>query len=183
MNIFFTIAIILGIIVIAEGILSVTWNIKYFSYGIPVYSKEIGISDIDKIKTELIHFINNLDSVKDFSKYKGRILDENIFAFRKKMITVSFFQNNYENIHGIISIDSETRTLKITGYTHYTFIVTNIYLFILIMKDHYLKDYVSIIASFITYIIVVSIISLLTFASNRRKYNQLFKEIEKLIQN
>lgn len=178
MNIFFTIAIILGIIAIAEGILSVTWNIKYFSYGIPVYSKEIGISDIDKIKTELIHFINNLDSVKDFSKYKGRILDENTFAFRKKMITVSLFQNNYENIHGRIFIDPETRTLKIQGYMYYSFLAAYIYLFIFLVYD---SD--SIIASLVTYIIMISIISLLAYAFNHRKYKQLFKEIEKLIQN
>ena len=178
MNQIFIWAIILVIIAIVEGILSGTWNTKYFSYGILVYSKEIDLSDIDKTTTEIIYFINNLDTVKGFSKYKGRMIDENTFAFRKKMFTVSLFQNKYENIHGRIFIDPETRTLKIQGYMYYSFLAAYIYLFIFLMYD---SD--SIIASLVTYIIMISIISLLAYAFNHRKYNQLFKEIEKLIQN
>ena len=178
MNQIFIWAIILVIIAIVEGILSGTWNTKYFSYGIPVYSKEIDLSDIDKTTTEIIYFINNLDTVKGFSKYKSRMIDENTFAFRKKMFTVSLFQNKYENIHGRIFIDPETRTLKIQGYMYYSFLAAYIYLFIFLMYD---SD--SIIASLVTYIIMISIISLLAYAFNHRKYKQLSTEIEKLIQN
>ena len=84
MNIILVFGILLFSIVIIETILSGTWNRYYFFYGIPIYSKEIEISDLNKTSQLITHFIDIMDTVKGFSKYKGKSLDENTFAFRKK---------------------------------------------------------------------------------------------------
>ena len=84
MNIILVFGILLFSIAIIETILSGTWNRYYFLYGIPIYSKEIEISDLNKTSQLVIHFIDTMDTVKGLSKYKGKRLDENTFAFRKK---------------------------------------------------------------------------------------------------
>ena len=107
MNIIYVFGILLLIIAITETVLSGTWNKYYFLHGIPIFSKEIEISNINKASKEIQNFIITLDTFSGFSKYKGTMFDENTFAFRKKMITVSFYRNDLENIHGTISINPE----------------------------------------------------------------------------
>ena len=60
MNIILVFGILLFSIAIIETILSGTWNRYYFLYGIPIYSKEIEISDLNKTSQLVIHFIDIL---------------------------------------------------------------------------------------------------------------------------
>ena len=176
MAIILVFGILIFIIVIIETILSGTWNRYYFLYGIPIYSKELEISDLNKISQEIIHFIDTMDTVNGFSKYKGKRLDESTFAFRKKMITVGFFRNDFENIHGTISIDSESRTLKIKGCAGYSFPIFMLYIFIVFTagSESFLIDVFS-------SVIIILILSSISYVFDRRKYNRLFVEITKLI--
>ena len=176
MNIILVFGILLFSIAIIETVLSGTWNRFYFLYGIPIYSKEIEISDLTKTSQLVIHFIDTMDTVKGLSKYKGKRLDENTFAFRKKMIAVSFFRNDFENIHGTIGIDSESRTLKIKGYAGYTFPALMLYIFIV-----FTAGFESFLTEAFSSLIIILILSSISYAFDRRKYNKLFTEITKLI--
>ena len=176
MNLLSICGTILITIAIIEIILSGTWNKMYFSYGIPILSKEIEFSNTDKTSTEILYFINHMDTVKGFSKYTGRIFDENTFAFRKKMFTVSIIHKDYKNIHGTIIIDPETRTLKIQCFARYTFIAFLIDYFIYFM-DHSESVFISAIIN----LIIIFIFSLIYYLYDRSKFNELYSEISKLI--
>jgi len=176
MDIILVFGILLFIIVIIETILSGTWNRYYFLYGIPIYSKEIEISDLNKTSQKIIHFINNIDTINGFSKYRGEILNENTFAFRKKIVTINFLRNDFENIHGTISIDSGSRTLKIKGYAGYSFPACMLCIFIVFTagsESFFIEAFSS--------VIIILILSSISYAFDHRKYNKLFVEITKLI--
>ncbi|MCQ2579205.1 MAG: hypothetical protein MJ159_00735 [Treponemataceae bacterium] len=178
MNLVIVFAVLLFAIVIIETVLSATWSKYYFLYGVPIFVKEIEISKISETKQRVSEFINNMDSKKGFSKYKGKEIFENNFAFRKKMITVSHYRNNFENIHGIISIDTEKRILKIKGYTGYTFLSSLIYIIIFLID----KDDFSL-GSLISALFIILIIFLIAYAFEHRKYKQLVKELLELVNN
>ena len=116
MNLLSICGIILITIAIIEIILSGTWNKMYFSYGIPILSKEIEFSDTNKTSTEILYFINHMDTVKGFSKYTGRILDENIAS------NISIAPNTTQSyiisftLHGTGSEQNEDQGKTFKGY-------------------------------------------------------------------
>lgn len=169
-------AIILIITGISEVILFSRWNKFYFSHGLKIFSQEIEISDLNKTATKIKSFITHLDNVRGFSKYTGSELDENTFAFRKKLVTISFFRNDFENIHGRILIDPETRTLKITGYAKSSFIAFFLYTAIFVS---YNMD--SFIAGILTSLFIILIFGSITYAFSRRKYKKLVERINDLL--
>ena len=173
MNIIILFGILFAIILISEIVLSSTWNKYYFLYGIPIYSRTIDISNIEQSSQKISNFINSIDTVPGFSKYKAELLENNIYAFRKKMISESFYHNGLENIHGIITIDSEQRTLKIKGNIRYSFIVLMLYFFVF-----YIYDFVSF-TSIFSVLLSIFILSALSYAFDYRKYKKLFDEITK----
>ena len=116
-------------------------------------------------------FVNNLDKQKGFSNYKGADLDDNVFAFQKKLITIGTFRNDLENIHGTISIDSETRAIRIKGFVGYSFLSLMIFIFIFFLLDSRL----------VSALIIVSILSLLSYWFESRIYKKLTTEITNLI--
>lgn len=174
--IFEILLLITAITAIVETILAATWNKYYFLHGIPVFIKEMEIQNLSESKQEIFNFINNMDAVKGFSKYKGTQIDENNFAFRKKMVFVSCYRNDFDNIYGIISFDEENRTLKIKGYAGFTFLAIMLTLAAFFMDD---SEF-----SFVKLLIVlflVIIFSLMFYAFERRKYNKLANEISNII--
>ena len=176
LTIIYVFGILLIIIGILETILSGTWNNLYFLYGIQIYSKEIEITDVNKTSQKIDDFFNNLDSVSGFTKYKGKKLDDNTFVFRKKLITVSFFRNDFENIHGTVIINPENRTLKIKGYAGYTVLAFMLYFVLFFMSQN---EYI--ITSVISGLILILIIGSISYAFDHRKYKKLYAEISKLI--
>ena len=176
MNIIYVFVILLLGIAITETVLSGTWNKYYFLHGIPIFSKEIEISNLIKVSNEIQNFITTLDMFPDFTKYKGTMFDENTFAFRKKLITVSFFRNDFENIHGTISINPESGNIKIKGYASYSFLAFLLYFF-----AFFLSDSENFLVGFLLALFVILIIGLISYAFDRRKYNQLVAEITKLV--
>ena len=176
MNIIYVFVILLLIIAITETVLSGTWNKYYFLHGIPIFSKEIEISNINKASKEIQNFIITLDTFPGFSKYKGTMFDENTFAFRKKMITVSFYHNDFENVHGTISINPESRNIKIKGYPGYSFLAFLLYIFVF-----FLSDSENFVVSFLPALFVILIICLISYAFDRRKCNKLVAKIIELV--
>ena len=170
-NIYLVCLIIVFIVAIVETILSSTWNKHYFSHGIEIFKKSIPVSNLDNASHKISEFVNNLDKQKGFSNYKGAELDDNVFAFQKKLITIGTSRNGLENIHGTISIDSETRAIRIKGFVGYSFLSLMIFIFIFFLLDSRL----------VSALIIVSILSLLSYWFESRKYKKLTTEITNLI--
>ena len=170
-NIYLVCLIIVFIVAIVETILSSTWNKHYFSHGIEIFKKSIPVSNLDNASHKISEFVNNLDKQKGFSNYKGADLDDNVFAFQKKLITIGTSRNGLESIHGTISIDSETRAIRIKGFVGYRFLSLMIYIFIFFLLDSRL----------VSALIIVSILSLLSYWFESRKYKKLTTEITNLI--
>ena len=170
-NIYLVCLIIVFIVAIVETILSSTWNKHYFSHGIEIFKKSIPVSNLDNASHKISEFVNNLDKQKGFSNYKGADLDDNVFAFQKKLITIGTSRNGLENIHGTISIDSETRAIRIKGFVGYSFLSLMIFIFIFFLLDSRL----------VSALIIVSILSLLSYWFESRKYKKLTTEITNLI--
>ena len=165
-NIYLVCLIIVFIVAIVETILSSTWNKHYFSHGIEIFKKSIPVSNLDNASHKISEFVNNLDKQKGFSNYKGADLDDNVFAFQKKLITIGTSRNGLESIHGTISIDSETRAIRIKGFVGYSFFLLD--------SDFSFSRLVSV-------LIIVSILSLLSYWFESRKYKKLTTEITNLI--
>ena len=170
-NIYLVCLIIVFIVAIVETILSSTWNKHYFSHGIEIFKKSIPVSNLDNASHKISEFVNNLDKQKGFSNYKGADLDDNVFAFQKKLITIGTVRNDLENIHGTISIDSETRAIRIKGFVGYSFLSLMICIFIFFLLD----------SDLVSALIIVSILSLLSYWFESRKYKKLTTEITNLI--
>ena len=170
-NIYLVCLIIVFIVAIVETILSSTWNKHYFSHGIEIFKKSIPVSNLDNASHKISEFVNNLDKQKGFSNYKGADLDDNVFAFQKKLITIGTSRNGLESIHGTISIDSETRAIRIKGFVGYSFLSLMIYIFIFFLLDSRL----------VSALIIVSILSLLSYWFESRRYKKLTTEITNLI--
>ena len=170
-NIYLVCLIIVFIVAIVETILSSTWNKHYFSHGIEIFKKSIPVSNLDNASHKISEFVNNLDKQKGFSNYKGAELDDNVFAFQKKLITIGTSRNGLENIHGTISIDSETRAIRIKGFVGYSFLSLMIFIFIFFLLDSRL----------VSALIIVSILSLLSYWFESRRYKKLTTEITNLI--
>lgn len=170
-NIYLVCLIIVFIVAIVETILSSTWNKHYFSHGIEIFKKSIPVSNLDNASHKISEFVNNLNKQKGFSNYKGADLDDNVFAFQKKLITIGTSRNGLENIHGTISIDSETRAIIIKGFVGYSFLSLMIYIFIFFLLD----------SDLVSALIIVSILSLLSYWFESRKYKKLTTEITNLI--
>ena len=170
-NMYLVCLIIVFIVAIVETILSSTWNKHYFSHGIEIFKKSIPVSNLDNASHKISEFVNNLDKQKGFSNYKGAELDDNVFAFQKKLITIGTSRNGLESIHGTISIDSETRAIRIKGFVGYSFLSLMIYIFIFFLLD----------SDLVTALIIVSILSLLSYWFESRKYKKLTTEITNLI--
>lgn len=170
-NIYLVCLIIVFIVAIVETILSSTWNKYYFSHGIEIFKKSIPISNLDNASHKISEFVNNLDKQKGFSNYKGADLDDNVFAFQKKLITIGTSRNGLENIHGTISIDSETRAIRIKGFVGYSFLSLMINIFIFFLLD----------SDLVSALIIVSILSLLSYWFESRRYKKLTTEITNLI--
>lgn len=166
--------IIVFIVAIVETILSSTWNKHYFSHGIEIFKKSIPVSNLDNASHKISEFVNNLDKQKGFSNYKGADLDDNVFAFQKKLITIGTFRNDLESIHGTISIDSETRAIRIKGFVGYSFLSLMIFIFFLLDSDFSFSRLVSA-------LIIVFIPSLLSYWFESRKYKKLTTQIKNLI--
>ncbi|MCQ2583774.1 MAG: hypothetical protein MJ160_07690 [Treponema sp.] len=178
MDLVIVFAILLFAVGIIETVLSATWSKYYFLYGIPIFVKEVEILKISEARQRVSEFINNLDSRKGFSKYKGKEISENKFAFRKKIITVSHYRNDFENIHGIISIDAENRILKIKGYTGYTFLSFLIYFTVFFIDK---VDFSF--GSLFPVLFMVIILFLISYAFEHRKYKLLVNELLELVNN
>lgn len=170
-NIYLVCLIIVFIVAIVETILSSTWNKHYFSHGIEIFKKSIPVSNLDNASHKISEFVNNLDKQKGFSNYKGAELDDNVFAFQKKLITIGTSRNGLESIHGTISIDSETRAIRIKGFVGYSFLSLMIFIFIFFLLDSRL----------VSALIIVSILSLLSYWFESRRYKKLTTEITNLI--
>ena len=170
-NIYLVCLIIVFIVAIVETILSSTWNKHYFSHGIEIFKKSIPVSNLDNASHKISEFVNNLDKQKGFSNYKGADLDDNVFAFQKKLITIGTSRNGLESIHGTISIDSETRAIRIKGFVGYSFLSLMIYIFIFFLLD----------SDLVSALIIVSILSLLSYWFESRRYKKLTTEITNLI--
>ena len=170
-NMYLVCLIIVFIVAIVETILSSTWNKHYFSHGIEIFKKSIPVSNLDNASHKISEFVNNLDKQKGFSNYKGADLDDNVFAFQKKLITIGTSRNGLESIHGTISIDSETRAIRIKGFVGYSFLSLMIYIFIFFLLD----------SDLVSALIIVSILSLLSYWFESRKYKKLTTEITNLI--
>lgn len=170
-NIYLVCLIIVFIVAIVETILSSTWNKHYFSHGIEIFKKTIPVSNLDNASHKISEFVNNLDKQKGFSNYKGADLDDNVFAFQKKLITIGTSRNGLENIHGTISIDSETRAIRIKGFVGYSFLSLMICIFIFFLLD----------SDLVSALIIVSILSLLSYWFESRRYKKLTTEITNLI--
>ena len=175
-NIYLVCLIIVFIVAIVETILSSTWNKHYFSHGIEIFKKSIPVSNLDNASHKISEFVNNLDKQKGFSNYKGAELDDNVFAFQKKLITIGTSRNGLENIHGTISIDSETRAIRIKGFVGYSFLSLMIFIFIFFLLD---SDFSF--SRLVSALIIVSILSLLSYWFESRKYKKLTTEITNLI--
>lgn len=170
-NIYLVCLVIVFIVAIVETILSSTWNKHYFSHGIEIFKKSIPVSNLDNASHKISEFVNNLDKQKGFSNYKGADLDDNVFAFQKKLITIGTSRNGLESIHGTISIDSETRAIRIKGFVGYSFLSLMIYIFIFFLLD----------SDLVSALIIVSILSLLSYWFESRRYKKLTTEITNLI--
>ena len=170
-NIYLVCLIIVSIVAIVETILSSTWNKHYFSHGIEIFKKSIPVSNLDNASHKISEFVNNLDKQKGFSNYKGADLDDNVFAFQKKLITIGTSRNGLESIHGTISIDSETRAIRIKGFVGYSFLSLMIDIFIFFLLD----------SDLVSALIIVSILSLLSYWFESRRYKKLTTEITNLI--
>lgn len=169
-------AIILIITGISEVILFSRWNKFYFSHGLKIFSQEIEISDLNKTATKIKSFITHLDNVRGFSKYTGSELDENTFAFRKKLVTISFIRNDFENIHGTIKIDPETRIVKITGYAKNSFVAFFLYIAVFLLSGS-----TSVLSGIIVCSFIILISGSITYAFSRRKYKKLVERINDLL--
>ena len=170
-NIYLVCLIIVFIVAIVETILSSTWNKHYFFHGIEIFKKSIPVSNLDNASHKISEFVNNLDKQNGFSNYKGADLDDNVFAFQKKLITIGTSRNGLESIHGTISIDYETRAIRIKGFVGYSFLSLMIYIFIFFLLD----------SRIVSALIIVSILSLLSYWFESRKYKKLTTEITNLI--
>ena len=104
------------------------------------------------------------------------MFDENTFAFRKKMITVSFYRNKFDNIHGTISINPESRKIKIKGCLSYSFLNFLLYFFVF-----FLSDSENFVAGFLPALFFILIIVLISYAFDRRKYNKFVAKIKELV--
>ena len=175
-NMYLVCLIIVFIVAIVETILSSTWNKHYFSHGIEIFKKSIPVSNLDNASHKISEFVNNLDKQKGFSNYKGADLDDNVFAFQKKLITIGTFRNDLESIHGTISIDSETRAIRIKGFVRYSFLSLMIFISIFFLLD---SDFSF--SRLVSALIIVSIPSLLSYWFESRKYKKLTTQIKNLI--
>ena len=92
------------------------------------------------------------------------------------MITIGTSRNGLENIHGTISIDSETRAIRIKGFVGYSFLSLMIFIFIFFLLD---SDFSF--SRLVSALIIVSILSLLSYWFESRKYKKLTTEITNLI--
>jgi hypothetical protein len=168
--------VIFLIIIVAEIVLSGTWNKYYFLYGIPLFSKEIEISNLDRATKEIQNFITNIDTNAEFSKYKGVIFDEHTFAFRKKLNIINFSRNDFERIHGTISINPENRNITIKGYMEYSFLAFMLYFLVF-----FISDSKKLVISSLPFLFAFLLSGLMAYIFDRKKYNKLVTEITELV--
>ncbi|MCR5612692.1 hypothetical protein [Treponema sp.] len=64
-----------------------------------------------------MYFINQMEETKGFKSFTGKIIDDQTFFFRKKMIT--FVRNDFDDANGTISIDRENRSVTVKGVLGY----------------------------------------------------------------
>lgn len=168
--------IVLLTVAISEFVLSARWSKFYFLHGIKIFSGQFDISDPEKVAVAVRSFINHMEYKNGFSKYTGMELEENTFAFRRKMIDISFFRNDFERIHGSITIDSENRTLNINGYAGYTFLAFILYICLFLVSG---TD--SIIFGILSNLFLICIVVLIAYALCRRKYKKLTAIIDEIL--
>lgn len=166
--------IILLVIFAVEVILSASWNVFYFSIGIPIFIKKFEIKDTEKVSKRVQEFINTLDKKSDFSKLTGIKISEYLFLFRRKMIVLS--KSNSECLTGSISIDSENRCVVIKGYLNYSIIALLLFISLIIGTDVLTNIKEGILFIFISIAIVTVIIALY-----RYKYNKIADEVKYII--
>lgn len=174
-------AIIIPLIVVVtvgliETILVAKWNPFYFEKMLSKYTQTIPFYDEEKAKLGLIHFINHLDTTKGLKKYKGIMADDHTFYFRKKM--VSSRRNNFDDVHGSITIDSENRQIVFKSRIGISYILAFCYLFYIFVFLDGFGFSAAIIFSFI-----IVLICLISLAVERRIYKKMIDEITRVITN
>lgn len=176
MDINFVFGVLLVIVAVTETILSIRWSPFYFIHGIKIYSKEIDFNDLSTTSNEVKKFITNLNNASGFLRYTGKEIDDGILAFRKKMISVGFYRNDFENIHGSVIVDPETMTVKINGYENWTFVFFLIYLMPFLFPENGIC-----ISTVLSVLLFPLILFVLSFAFERRKYKKLTARIAELV--
>lgn len=166
---FFTISIV-------EMILSGKWNPYYFSYTIPIFNKTFEYSNLTLSSKNIENFINNMEKKDHFYHYKGKSIDKNTFFFRKKMVSVGFFRNDFENLHGIILIDTENQIIKLKCSISYCHILLSAYICLALWQE---SEFIF--SDIIPILLTVLFFYSIFYFSNLIRYKKLLKEIEKLV--
>ena len=163
---------LLFIIALVEFVFSELWNRYYFLYGFYIFNKTFEYSNSDFTLNNINNFINFMDKTESVAHYKGKCFDENTFFFRKKFFSFGFFRNDFENLHGIISIDTENRVVKLKCNTCYNYLLLTTYMFPIFFQQS---------QNVLTVLLTAFIVFSMFFFSGLFRYKKLAKEISKLV--
>lgn len=161
---------------IVEMILSRKWNHYYYSYTLPIFHKTFIYSNLNLSSKNIENFINNMDKKEYFHHYIGKCIDQNTFFFRKKMITVGLFRNDFENLHGTILIDTENQIIKLKCSSLYSQLLFLTYIFLSLWQE---SDFIF--SNIIPILLTVLFLYLIFYFSDFIRYKKLLKEITNLV--
>lgn len=180
MNIYFSICFIIFDLLVIKAIFSALWVKFYFLHYPAVFNKKIEYSNKQKISENISNFINHMDKINGFSRYTGKIINNNLFFFRKKLINISFIRNDFDSISGTISIDEENKVITIKGHLGNSLFIAIVF-FIMFLNQKSTSSSPNIIANIIALLFIGLIIFLPCFFFEKRRFKKLVSEIEDLI--
>ncbi len=154
------------------------WCSFYYSYGIPVFKRTIELHTLGNATDKITRFVESLGHGECFPSLKGKVIDENNYFFRNKLVQISFFRKSTAGVmHGKIEIDSEERTVTVTGFVNLYWIL--LFIFGLIISTGFFTSFDIRSGSF--FCIVMFVIFLICYFIEKAKYNKLANEIEKFV--
>jgi hypothetical protein len=109
---------VLGAIVVAELLLSWSFNKFYFTFGIPLFRREITCAAGETTPLSAEQLELRMPSTV-YYPLSFRQLDEARFGFRERFWSGSFFKLHYTPLmHGLLAFDHNTKQVRVTGFAN-----------------------------------------------------------------
>lgn len=157
------------VLTVTELFLTLTWNYAYFLYGIPIYSRRIGIYG----RNAALPAPDEMD--EKFYSALGqslafKALSETDMAFREKAIQFSLFR--YAPVmHGMIQVLPEERSVRVVGKLNWSITAFAVLFFYIVKTTRFCN------VTALALLVFVFAIGL-NYALQARKFNRISDTLE-----